>query len=99
MALRRCASEAGLDHRKPVAHGGVEVARLRIDEVARAVGHERTLPPANVRSFSAGSPTVAIHVDKGLIVVEGKQPGTTNVLLILSDGTSIRYAVTVTAKR
>ena len=63
------------------------------------VGHERTLPPKNVRSFSVGAPNVAVHIDKGLIVLEGKQPGTASVLLILSDGTNVRYAVTVTPKR
>jgi hypothetical protein len=64
------------------------------------VGSQRTLPPANVRSYSVGNPTVAsVHIAKNHVVLEGMQPGSVTVLLILSDGTNVTYSVRVTPKR
>ena len=70
-------------------------------ELTLAVGENRTLSAADVKSFSEGAPGVAevkIAPGGGQFVVVGQKPGTTTLLLIKRDGQEALWRIHVFAQ-
>jgi pilus assembly protein CpaC len=70
-------------------------------ELTLAVGENRTLSAAEVKSFSEGAPGVAevkVAPGGGQFVVVGQKPGTTTLLLIKRDGQEVLWRINVFAQ-
>lgn len=71
------------------------------DDIALAIGETRTLPAGSVKEYSVGVKGIIDVVstpDGKTLVVTGRSEGSTNLLLILNNGTQQTYEVSV-AKR
>ncbi len=91
---------AALAQKKAPAEG--PTARVdRTEELGLAVGENRTLPAADVKNFSEGTPGIAdikIATDGSQFVVVGEKPGSTTLLLIMKDGTKVTWVINVFAR-
>jgi len=62
------------------------------------VGEQRVLPSTGVRSYSEGvAGVIDVRLSKeGAFVVVGQHPGTTSLLLMMTDGGQVQYRIDVT---
>ena len=71
------------------------------EEIAIAVGTNKTYPAADVKNFSEGAPGIAdvrLSTDNTQFVVVGQKPGSTTLLLIKKDGTQTTLVINVFAR-
>jgi pilus assembly protein CpaC len=67
-------------------------------EMALAVGENRTIPAAEVKNYSEGTPgivDVKLTSDSSQFVVVGQKPGSTSLLLIKKNGQEINWVINV----
>lgn len=77
------------------------VALSDTEELTLAVGENRTLSAADVKSYSEGAPGIAevkVAPGGGQFVVVGQKPGTTTLLLIKRDGQELLWRINVFAQ-
>lgn len=70
-------------------------------EVSLVVGENKTLPAADVASYSVGASGIAdvkVTPDQNQFVLIGLRPGTTTVLMLKKNGTEVTYAISVYAR-
>ena len=70
-------------------------------EVSMVVGENKTLPAADVASYSVGSQGIVdlkVTPDMNQFVLVGLRPGSTTVLMLKKSGIEVTYAVTVFAR-
>jgi pilus assembly protein CpaC len=70
-------------------------------EVSLVVGENKTLPAADVASYSVGAQGIAdvkVTPDQNQFVLVGLRPGATTVLMLKKNGTEVTYAVNVYAR-
>ncbi|MDB4934346.1 MAG: Type secretion system secretin RcpA/CpaC, associated with Flp pilus assembly [Labilithrix sp.] len=67
-------------------------------EIDLVVGDNKTLPAADVASYSVGTPgivDVKVTPDQNQFVLIGLRPGATTVLMLKKNGTEVTYAINV----
>ena len=70
-------------------------------EVSLVVGENKTLPAADVASYSVGASGIAdvkVTPDQNQFVIAGLRPGATTVLMLKKNGTEVTYAISVYAR-
>jgi pilus assembly protein CpaC len=70
-------------------------------ELSLAVGENRTISAADVKSFSEGSPGIAevkVTPNGQQFVIVGQKPGSTTLLLIMKDGKEVIWSINVFAR-
>lgn len=68
------------------------------DEINLAVGETRTISARNVKNYSegvAGIVAIKLTTDASQFVINGRQPGTTTLLLIKNDGSQVTLNINV----
>jgi pilus assembly protein CpaC len=81
-----------------VGLAGVAHAQESVQEISLDIGEQTTVPAEGVRSYSEGTPGIVdirITRDGAQFVVVALQPGTTTLLLIMRDGSTVRYNIEV----
>jgi pilus assembly protein CpaC len=92
LALATSGTAAGQPHKDEGA------IALRSEELNLSVGENKTLPAADVQSYSEGKRGIAevkLTPDSSKFVVVGQAPGSTTLLLIKKDGTQLTYQINV----
>lgn len=67
-------------------------------ELTMATGENRTIPAADVRNYSEGTPgivDVKLTSDASQFVIVGLKPGSTSLLLIKKDGSEVNWIINV----
>jgi pilus assembly protein CpaC len=78
-----------------------ETTTEREEELNLSVGENRTIPAADVKSYSEGAPgivQVKLTPDGNQFVLVGQKPGSSTLLLIKKDGQHLKYSVNVFAR-
>lgn len=78
-----------------------ETTTEREEELNLSVGENRTIPAADVKSYSEGAPgivQVKLTPDGSQFVLVGQKPGSSTLLLIKKDGQHFKYSVNVFAR-
>ena len=78
-----------------------ETQTEREEELNLSVGENRTIPAADVKSYSEGAPgivQVKLTPDGSQFVLVGQKPGSSTLLLIRKDGQHVKYSVNVFAR-
>ena len=80
-------------------HGHAQAKSTASRELTLAVGENKTLPAADVKSYSEGIAGIAdVRVTPNRFVIVGKRPGSTTLLLILKDGSEVLWNIHVFAQ-
>ncbi len=77
------------------------VAIDQTEEMALAVGENKTIPGTDVKSYSEGAAGIAdvkVTPDGSQFVIVGQKPGATTLLLIRKDGSQVTWSINVFAR-
>lgn len=83
------------------SHTDARPTKATTIDVSMVVGENKTLPAADVASYSVGSQGVVdlkVTPDLSQFVLVGLRPGATTVLMLKKNGVEVTYAVTVFAR-
>lgn len=78
-----------------------QVALEQSEEISLAVGENKTISAADVRSFAEGVKGIAdvrLTPDSSQFVIVGQKPGSTTLLLLKNDKTQINYQINVSPR-
>lgn len=98
--LLLCAALAGAAGAAVLAAPSAALAQKKVEheDISLAVGETKTLPASGVKEYSEGVKGIVDVVttpDGRFFVLTGKKPGTTNLLLIKTDGSQNTYEISV----
>lgn len=85
----------------PAGDRGAAPPIERGEELNLAVGENKTIAASDVKNYSEGAPGVAdvrLSTDGSQFVIVGTKPGSTTLLLIKKDGTTLTVAINVFSK-
>ena len=86
----------------PAAASGEKPTKAQTVEINLVVGDNKTLPAADVASYSVGAPGIVdlkVAPSQDQFVLIGLRPGATTVLMLKKDGSEVTYSVIVYARR
>ena len=89
------------DSKESDKSGPEQVALEQNEELSLAVGENKTISAADVKSFAEGVKGIAdvrLTPDSSQFVIVGQRPGSTTLLLLKSDKTQVNYQINVSQR-